>query len=143
MGRIIEFVSEIDGQPYRASIVPVKKRFRIPGPRGMRGLGFDFDSFVEIAVYRKSDSPLGFFRIFSTPDYLIEINEMLYRLTPEEWPVFCDEILTAENILHGDRQSEKMAALQKKWAVMRVTHSQLSLPFLKKVPMALYVRQKE
>ena len=139
----MQFKSNVDGKEFLASIIPVKKKFDISGPNGMRSLDMNFESFVEIAVYRKTDSSFRFVRMLFPPDYLIEINTRLYPFSDDEWPVFCEEILKEENILYTDRGSEEIKAANGKWEVIRVTDKKLFMPFFKKVPISFYMRRKK
>src|SRR6266446_1287114 len=141
MGMMIEFQSHADGKTFRASIIPVKKTFLISGSSGMPFLDVKFDSRLEIAVYEKNDSSLGFLRMLLPPNYLVEVDDYLNPLTADEWPIFCQAILRAENVLYTDMDSEELGALQEKWEVTRVTDKKTFIPYFRKVPIAFYMRR--
>lgn len=96
MGLMLDFRSKVDGKEYRASVVPVKKKFHIAGPKEMRFLDTSFDSFIEMVIHKKTNPLVGFFKMFFPPEYLVEINDSLNSLGADKLPFFCQDILENE-----------------------------------------------
>ncbi len=148
---VIEGKNKCDGNIYRASVLPVKKRVMIPGvdasssgmPKGhVLCQPMTIDSCLEAAVYRRRNRhPLIEIASMIVPgaQCLFEINDDLEPFSEGLLKSFVEHLIVNEDFNNIDNDS--IDSLLKEYDVSRsIARKMISLPFGRKVPVLFFMR---